>query len=431
MGWSTWESFGKTFTEQDILDNAQIARMSGLHDLGFRLLQIDDGWFSFDPKSGWVERENSPLPPSQSTTKMYGKYTVYPRANNPGCMVPDRNKFPRGMEHFIARVKAMNFSVGLYASSNSFACPKRLNLPIHYMSDDVNFQTDVRCFNKLNIDLLKIDNCSPSAGAFESARIIRKWRNNLNPNIVLYNSRFDCMANVACGKIYECPLEVVTNRNNRVPGWCTESCDMARVSVDMKPNWLAFIQGALAMVGRSKLKRPGFTDPDYLVPNERFVGVEHIRAQFSLWCVTSAPLIISADLTKMSNAALNVFQNAHAIRVDQTFVGDTGDMFLRRGGLLGFRKYLGEGEWAVVVVNVGPKVWKNSKYQESWDVGDLIEFSTTSKPMTYCSFANVWEGSGSSSLGRLTKSPLIRNHSFTIAAETGIFIIISNCVEEA
>ena len=72
------------------------------------------------------------------------------------------------------------------------------------------------------------------------------------------------------------------------------------------------------------------------------------RAQFSLWCVTSAPLIVGTDIRKMTKVRLgrkadavlffaylqevrDILTNKYAIQVNQEYAGNAGDRVSQNG----------------------------------------------------------------------------------------------------
>lgn len=59
-----------------------------------------------------------------------------------------------------------------------------------------------------------------------------------------------------------------------------------------------------------------YNDPDFLVVGMPGVTIEQSRAQFSLWCVMTAPLMIAADVRNISEDALKILRNKKAIAVN-------------------------------------------------------------------------------------------------------------------
>ncbi len=76
------------------------------------------------------------------------------------------------------------------------------------------------------------------------------------------------------------------------------------------------------------------------------------RAQFSLWAVMAAPLILSMDLRHVDDATLKIILNRDVIAVDQDPLGIPGRRIRRDGDLEVFARHLTDGD-AVVLLNRG------------------------------------------------------------------------------
>jgi hypothetical protein len=65
----------------------------------------------------------------------------------------------------------------------------------------------------------------------------------------------------------------------------------------------------------------GFNDPDMLLGSSGGSAVKltplQSRAQFSLWSVMAAPLLIGANLAQLSSYDLETYTNAEVLRVSQ------------------------------------------------------------------------------------------------------------------
>ena len=71
--------------------------------------------------------------------------------------------------------------------------------------------------------------------------------------------------------------------------------------------------------GRGKYGKPGsWNDPDFLeVGNLKGNNlINQNRAHFSLWCITSSPLIAGHDIRNSTKEILDVLLNKEAIRVN-------------------------------------------------------------------------------------------------------------------
>jgi hypothetical protein len=64
-----------------------------------------------------------------------------------------------------------------------------------------------------------------------------------------------------------------------------------------------------------------YNDPDMMVLGMPGMNAEQNRLHMALWAVSSAPLIIGADLTKLDVDTLDTFRNSDAIAIDQDPLG--------------------------------------------------------------------------------------------------------------
>jgi hypothetical protein len=250
------------------------------------------------------------------------------------------------------------------------------------------------------------------------------WRKLLPDNIVIYNSRYGCLAKTTCtgnSGIYKCPMKIDFKKNGIVPGYCSGTADLARLGQDMKPAWQNIVTGILSRIGRGAVSRPGFwSDPDYLVPHANLLTYNEIRTQFSAWCITSSPLIISSDLRTLATETIQIFKNPDAIRVNQQYYTEGGDMWTMSGVLWTFKKRLSETETALLVIHVGANFAKTGGPKTDLPATFKIE---TLKPFgnsttTLCQMKNIWTQK---------HSTLLPNTEFTVAARDCVFILIDAC----
>jgi len=433
MGWSTWESFAKGLSEDKILANLDVLTRSGLRAKGYRMVQVDDGWMRMDRSTGWIARENYTERSSITLKKGIATFSSKRRV---GCMLPDLEKFPDGMKTFGERVKARGFQYGLYTSGEDTVCDSDPTFKGFYASTSrFNLRSiDAKCFIDWGVDLMKIDMCNAPTRSFAySEQAMRAWRALLPRDVIIYNSRYGCLAPVKCGRrktggnIYRCPHDVNFAQNRRITPYCHQTADIARASVDMKPHWPNIMAGIRSVIGRGAISRPGFwSDPDYLVPHPEHLSFREARSQFSAWCIMSAPLLISTDITKVSDQTLEMLGNTNAIRVNQEYYSGAGDLLYATGVIHVFRKRLSATEFALLILHAGkahsmgkgPKTdaavkWSPGSLQAVVPPGTLAQHS--------CKLNNIWQNGGS------MDDMLFGNTTFTIEARDSVFLIVSGC----
>lgn len=88
MGWNTWNKYGCNVDEQLILNAAKAIASSGLKDLGYNYVIIDDCWQK-------NEREKSKE------------------------LLADPVKFPRGIKPLVDDIHKLGLKAGIYSSAGT------------------------------------------------------------------------------------------------------------------------------------------------------------------------------------------------------------------------------------------------------------------------------------------------------------------------
>lgn len=115
--------------------------------------------------------------------------------------------------------------------------------------------------------------------------------------------------------------------------------------------------------------RGGWHDPDMLLVGETpcseaatkagmqcsVLPLEEQKTQMAIWSMASAPLLLSADLTNVSNASMAILTNPDVLRIDQDALGRMPLRFYANStvGADVWRKDLVGGDVAVAIVNMG------------------------------------------------------------------------------
>ncbi|KAH9247345.1 hypothetical protein BASA81_015062 [Batrachochytrium salamandrivorans] len=421
MGWSTWESLAKNVSDEHVMRNVRYLVTSGLQAKGYTMIQIDDGWQELNRQTQWTSRVNYPKRPNNK--KALGGLPAFVGNGSPGCIVPDPIKFPRGMQKLGEELKANGMRFGLYTSGTKYACDAQSGFKGIYGSTDYADlrKYDAVCFRKWGIDLLKVDSCNPpSTSDLYNQGVMEFWRGALDNNVILYNSRFGCMGKTTCNNVYTCPLQTDNGKNAIVRAYCTSKTDLARTGPDVKPVWNSILGAISTMFGRGKVSKPGFwSDPDYLLPHATLLQFVERRSQFSMWCITSAPLLISVELTTMDKETLMMLSDDMAIGVNQLYEGNAGDIKSNTGLVWEFQKRF-TLQTAVLAVNVGSNI--NSPTFSATELQVWRpRLNTFMSDAVLCEYVNVW----TKETGVITA-----DSEFEIKERDCLFLVVSNCVKE-
>jgi alpha-galactosidase len=134
--------------------------------------------------------------------------------------------------------------------------------------------------------------------------------------------------------------------------WAAPIANLWRTTIDGQDNFGSILLNFESTASLAGYAHPGaWNDPDLLqIGNGRLTRVEG-ETQFSLWAELAAPLIASTDLTRLSPAALAVYENSRVIAVDQDPLGMPGVPISSARGLWVLSKQLVGGERAIVLFN--------------------------------------------------------------------------------
>jgi alpha-galactosidase len=98
---------------------------------------------------------------------------------------------------------------------------------------------------------------------------------------------------------------------------------------------------------------PGhWNDPDYLAPQLGMTSAEY-HAQFSMWSMVAAPLIIGSDVRSLSADTVGMLTNPEVLAIDQDKLGVQGTAIATVGDTQVWSKPLANGDRAVALFNRG------------------------------------------------------------------------------
>ena len=264
MGWSSWYGFTDNIDEGMLRGMADAMVSTGLSQVGFNLIAIDDGW-------------------------------AVARDNTTGEIIADPTLFPSGMAALATYVHAKNLTFGIYTCRGPMTCLKR---PGSYMHEEV----DAQSYAKWGVDFVKSDSCYGERSPDVDYAVMRDALNATGRHMAFAV----CNPGFGSGEFGNM--------------WRTAP-DLSSQSWDMILN--RFQQTATAE--QRALVGPGsFPDPDNLEvgysprapPGAGATPLEQ-RSMFSMWSILPAPLVLSADLRTLDATSKATLTNAGVIAVNQ------------------------------------------------------------------------------------------------------------------
>lgn len=310
MGWNTWNTFGQNISEDLILKMADLIVQSGLKDVGYEYVVIDDCW-------ALKERDEQ------------------------GRLVPDPAKFPHGMKYLADKIHAKGLKLGMYSCSGLMTCAK-------YPSSLDREWVDAQSFAEWDIDYLKYDFCFKPA----NRRADELYR---TMGLALRNSGKDILFS-ACNWGYEDTQKWIK----------TTGANMWRSTEDIFDNWPKIKEILLKQLDLLQSGGKGcFNDMDMLVVGmhgKGNVGLggctdKEYRTHFAAWCLLQSPLMIGCDLSKIDQTSMELLKNKKLIEINQDELAAQSYFVSLRHALvsnekLGLVRPLANGDLAIGLFNL-------------------------------------------------------------------------------
>ncbi|WP_439659964.1 NPCBM/NEW2 domain-containing protein [Lentzea sp. HUAS TT2] len=296
MGFNNWNTTGCDINEQMIRDMADIFVTKGLKDAGYQYVNVDDCWADAtrDPETGRLR--NHPV------------------------------RFPSGMKALADHIHARGLKFGIYTSAGVQTCAK--TMPGALDHEEIDAQT----FADWGVDYLKYDNCN----------------NEGRPALERYTKMRDALKKTGRPIVYS----ICEWGQNKPWEWGKGVGHLWRTTGDINDTWSKTVEILKLNAPLDAYAGPGhWNDPDMLeVGNGRQSTVEY-RSHFALWSIMAAPLLIGADLRKVSAEHLDILRNKEIIAVNQDRLGVQGKVIHQENGHWVFVKPLANGDKAVALFN--------------------------------------------------------------------------------
>ncbi|XP_022742185.1 alpha-galactosidase 3-like isoform X2 [Durio zibethinus] len=260
MGWNSWNFFACNITEDLIRETADALISTGLADLGYVYVNIDDCW--------------------SATSR-----------NSEGQLVPDPNAFPSGIKALADYVHRKGLKLGIYSDAGAFTCQVRPGSLFHEIDDS-------QLFASWGVDYLKYDNCFNLG--IDPKKRYPPMRDALNATgrTIFYS---------LCEWGVEDPAL-----------WARGVGNSWRTTDDINDTWASMTTIAdLNNKWASYAGPGGWNDPDMLEVGNGGMTYPEYRAHFSIWALMKAPLLVGCDVRNMTAETFEILSNMEVIAVNQ------------------------------------------------------------------------------------------------------------------
>lgn len=317
MGWNSWNTFGCNINETLIKQMADAIVGSGLRDLGYQYVVVDDCWFD-------------------------------PARDSAGNLRGDPSRFPSGMKALGDYLHAKGLKFGIYQVPVDKTCAQYFGGYPGATGSQGHEVQDARQFAAWGVDYLKYDWCSPGGTIDDQVRTFAKMR--------------DALAATGRQIVYSINPNSIHAKTGPQRDW-GDVANMWRTTEDITNRWDTGQTNGYPMgirnivdvtVPLASYARPGaFNDPDMMEVGRGGMTDTEMRSHFALWAVMASPLIAGNDLRSMDPATTAILKNQNLIAVNQDPLALQARQISNDGTRRVLAKRLANGDVAVALFNQG------------------------------------------------------------------------------
>ncbi len=303
MGWSSWNSFSNTVTAQIIMDQAKAMVSSGLQKAGYQYINIDEGW--------WLGKRDAA-----------GNFVIDDIAW-PAIAPGDKPGDLGGIVHYI---HGLGLKAGIYTDAGKDGCSLYPDLgPVyHDVGSEGHYEQDFLQFAKWGFDYVKVDWCGgdkekldPFVQYSEIARAIAHAEKTTGHR--LYFSI--CNWGNQSPWTWAPHVGEVSANIWRTSGDIVDPIVSSGIHADRKASFDKMLANFDQGVHPQAEHTGSYNDPDMMVIGMPGLTDKQNHVHMSLWAISGAPLLVGADLTRLTPATVAMLTNPEVLAIDQDSAG--------------------------------------------------------------------------------------------------------------
>ena len=336
MGWSSWNSFSNTINSDIVVQQTNAMVSLGMKEVGYQYINIDEGWWlgQRDPNGNIVvDAQRWP-------------------ALKPGEQAGD-------MSNIVRFIHAAGLKAGIYTDAGEAGCSfygPDLGPPMPHTGSEGHYDQDFLQFAKWGFDYVKVDWCGgdhenldPAVQYTAIASAIRRAEkfsgHQLYFSICNWGSKSPWTWAPGIGGVEA----DIWRTSGDIVAPIVASAPSNHRHATMKAVFHNFDRGI-----HPAAQHTGFyNDPDMMMVGMRGLSDGQNRLHMSLWAISGAPLIVGADLAKLTKTTREILTNSEVLAVDQDSLGVQAVKVAEpRPGLQVWARPLAtEGQRAVLLLN--------------------------------------------------------------------------------
>lgn len=300
MGWNSWNSFANIVNSQIVQQQAKTLASNGMKEAGYEYVVIDEGW--------WLGERDAA-----------GNIVVNPKqwpAIQPGQKDGD-------MANIATYIHSLGLKAGIYIDAGRDGCSMYPDSGPKYMNtgSEGHYDQDFLQFSKWGFDYVKVDWCGGAkeklSGAVQYAQIARAIQNvekmtgrKLYFSICEWGSQNPWFWGPGVGGIES---TIWRTGGDIIPPVVENLHDAEHDKrVITSENVLASFDAGL----HQEAQHTGYyNDLDMMVMGMRGMTDALDRTHMGLWAISSAPLMVGSDLTRLSPVTVSLLTNKEALAI--------------------------------------------------------------------------------------------------------------------
>ncbi len=315
MGVDTWYALGPAIDQAAVVRLTHAVVSSGLRSAGYRYVWLDAGWWD-------------------GTRAQDGRIEL------------DRGQWPAGMRWLTSYIHSRGLLAGIYTDAGSVGCDNGGSYG-HYAGD-------IDRFAAWGFDAVKVDFCGAHTMGLNQrtvyerfAQAIRQDRPSRSMLLAISNGSLPGQAVYGYPTYSQSAYFSYSFGSKIAASWRTGPDLGWPGNVDFG----AVLRNIAVDASHPRYAGDGhWNDPDYLVPNEGMTLTE-FKAQFTMWTMLAAPLMVSAEVSQLPRPVLRILRNRTAIAINQDPLGRQAREVAMENGVEVWVKRLVGGQHAVAFLN--------------------------------------------------------------------------------
>ncbi len=303
MGWSSWNSFSNTVNAEIVMAQAKAMASNGMKKAGYQYINIDEGW--------WLGQRDA-----------VGSFVIDEKAW-PALAAGEK---PGDMANIVRFIHGLGLKAGIYTDAGKDGCSLYPDVGWMYFNtgSEGHYEQDFLQFAKWGFDYVKVDWCGgdrenldPAVQYAEIARAIGRAAKITGHRLYFSLCEWGKQSPWTWAPhVGGAPAAIW-----RTSGDIVDPIVASGPHADRKASFVKMLANFDQGVHPEAQHTGFYNDPDMMVLGMPGLSDAQNRVHMSLWAISGAPLLVGADLTKLSPKTLAMLTNPAVLAVDQDTLG--------------------------------------------------------------------------------------------------------------